>query len=71
MTSRVNWKKQCAIETARSLQYLNEALRMRRALKFYANPEVYLPDSTGRVPDLTRVAKDALAIDDEFFGVDN
>lgn len=30
------------------------------ALKFYANPEVYKPDSTGRVGDLTFVARAAI-----------
>jgi hypothetical protein len=31
------------------------------ALEFYANPEVYKPDSTGRVDDVTYVAAAALA----------
>lgn len=31
------------------------------ALQFYANPEVYKPDSVGRTPDLTWVAKAAIA----------
>jgi hypothetical protein len=35
--------------------------QLREALKFYANPEVYKPDSTGRVGDLTFSARAALA----------
>ena len=31
------------------------------ALQFYANPEVYKPDSVGRTPDLTWVALEAIA----------
>lgn len=31
------------------------------ALKFYANPEVYKPDSVGRTPDITHVAREAIA----------
>lgn len=31
------------------------------ALQFYANPEVYKPDSVGRTTDLTWVAQEAIA----------
>jgi len=54
--------EQHIIETGREIGRLwRERDQLREALKFYANPEVYRPDSIGRVLDLTDVARAALA----------
>jgi ABC-type methionine transport system permease subunit len=45
---------------ARAVALVSEVERMKSALEFYANPEVYKPDSIGRVGDLTFSAKAAL-----------
>lgn len=39
---------------------VEENARLRESLRFYAIPVVYMPDSIGRVPDLTDVARNAL-----------
>lgn len=60
---RVNEEAQAIMaEHSLSPRELLEGYReLREALKFYANPEVYEPDSVGRVPDLTMEARAALA----------
>jgi len=61
--SRVDWKRQSEVECAAKLAMEQKVGALRRALKFYANPEIYKPDSTGKVGDLTHVAIKALGLD--------
>jgi len=63
---RVNWKRQSEIECAAKHNFIGECLKMRRALRFYANPEVYEPRSTGEYTDIRFVAIEAIACFDEF-----